>query len=260
VSTWSDVERLLARAPGDYSVCVLDGERETLFTYAADAVRPAASLIKVPLAMALVTSDQARLRGETGVNLEATAILRDEDRVEGVGSFDSAPAGTRRTLWQLIGHALRESDNTAANLLIDAIGMQAVNHFLRRALGLPVTCLQRRFMDFAAAARGQENLTSAREMCMLFHALLARDGRYDRLVEWLTATPYDDKIVAGVPAGTVVAHKVGDLPGVEHDAGIVYAPERLYVVALLSGDLPDAGTGKATLAEASRLIYQLLAG
>ncbi len=260
MSRWSDVERLLVEAPGDYSVCVLDGERETLFAFAADTVRPAASLIKVPLAMALVASDEARLRGETGVNLHATVALREEDRVEGEGGFDRAPAGTTRTLWQLIGHALQESDNTAANLLIDQIGMQAVNRFLRTTLALPVTCLQRRFMDFAAEARGQDNLTTAREMCLLFQALLALDGRYTRLVEWLRATPYDDKIVAGVPSGTVVAHKVGDLPGVEHDVGVVYAPDRLYVVALLSGDLPDAATGKATLAEASRLIYRQLAG
>ena len=260
MSGWTRVAELLDAAPGDYAACVVNAEREIAFAYAADTVMPAASLIKVPLAMALVASG-AGGAGEAASDLRTTVTLREEDRVEGVGAFDNAPAGTTRTLWELIGYALRESDNTAANLLIQAIGMDCVNRFLRSApRNLPLTRLQRRFMDLDAAARGNDNQTTAREMCILFHELLAPDRRYAGLVDYLAASPYDDKLVAGVPPGVGVAHKVGDLPGVEHDVGIVYAARQLYIVALLSADLPDAETGKRTLAKASRLIYDQMRG
>jgi beta-lactamase class A len=265
MSAWDALDQLLDAAPGDYSACVQAAGDATIYAYAADDVRPAASLIKVPLAMALVVSDHARRGGEPGIDLDEVVTLREEDRVQGdgawEGSFDTAPAGTTRTRWELIGHALRESDNTAANLLIAAIGMDEVNRFVREApFHLRATRLQRRFIDFEAAAAGRENWTTARDMCRFFGALLGGDPRYDPIVEWLAQSPYDDALAAGVPEGTVVAHKVGGLPGVEHDAGIVYAPNAPYVVALLSQRLPGSAMGKATIAAASRLIYQRMVG
>ena len=261
---WDALDRLLDEAPGDYSVCVQAPGGRSLYTWAPDVVRSAASLIKVALAMALVESDSARRRGGKGIDLRATVTLRESDRARGEGalegSFDVAPAGTTRTLWELIGHALRESDNTASNLLIDAIGMEAVDRFVRAApFYLEQTRLQRRFMDLAAAAAGRDNLTTAREMCILFSVLLAGDECYAPLVEWLKNCSTRDKLVAGLPQGIVAAHKVGNLPGVEHDAGIVYAPGGPYIVALLSVSLPDPHTGKATIAEGSRLIYHEMA-
>ena len=258
MSGWDALDRLLDSAPGEWSVCVQRPNGEAVYAYAADAVRPAASLIKVPLAMALIESDKARRDG-AGLDLTAGVTLREEDRVEGDGTFDAAPVGTTRTRWELLGHTLRESDNTAGNLLIATIGMDAVNRFMRAApYRLRTTCLRRRFMDFTAATAGRENLTTAREMCALFAALLAPEAPFAPILEWLKCSPYDARLVAGLPAGTVVAHKVGDLAGVEHDVGIVYAPGGPYIAALLSVNLPAPNTGTATIAEASRLIYQLV--
>jgi beta-lactamase class A len=237
---------------------MLDGTE--VYDHAAGIARPAASLIKVPLAMALVAAHCQHQCGHDGLDLDVVETLRDGDRVDGDGAFDAAPAGTRRTRWELIRHTLRESDNTAGNLLIRAIGMDATNHLLAEPpLSLSVTRIQRRFMDVAAAAAGYENLTSAREMCRLF-ALAASDPAYACLLEWLGQSPYDERLVSGVPVGTLVSHKVGDLDGIEHDAGIVYAPHAPYIVALLSVGLPAPGDGNRTIAEASRLIYGLISG
>ena len=258
MSAWTELDQLLDAAPGAWSACVqlLDGT--PVYDYAADIVRPSASLIKVPLAMALVAS--SRRQGHEGVDLQVTETLCEVDRVEGDGTFDGAPAGTSRTRWELIGHMLRESDNTAGNLLIRAIGMDTVNRFLAGPLlCLSTTRLRRHFMDFAAAAAGEENLITAREMCRIL-TLLAAEPEYACLREWLTQSPYDERLVAGVPTGIAVAHKVGDLTGVEHDAGIVYAPHVPYIVTMLSVDLPAPGDGNRTIAGASRLIYTLMTG
>ena len=261
MSGWTALDRLFDEAPVGYSACVQEARGRIVYAYAAGVARPAASLIKVPLAMALVESDDVRRRGGEGIDLRTTVALRELDRVEGEGSFDVAPAGTTRTLRELIAHALRESDNTASNLLIRALGMDRVNHFVRAApYRLGVTRLRRYFMDFAAAAAGRDNLTTAREMCVLFGALLAPGTLYAPIVEWLKHALDDDKLVAGVPPGIAVAHKVGSLPGVEHDAGIVKDHSGHYVAALLAVELPDPETGKAALAQASRLIYGQMVG
>lgn len=244
----SALAELLASAPGDYSVCVWSGDGRQRYGYQEHVVRSAASLIKVPLAMALVDA-QPRLP------LQATVALAEADRVEGEGSFDRAPVGTVKTLEALIGHALIESDNTASNLLIDRIGSDAVNRYLE-GLGLHATRLRRKFMDYAALAAGRDNTTSAAEMCALFQRLL--EPQYATLLELLRRSVRDQKLEAGLPPGTPLAHKVGDLPGVEHDVGIVFAPDAPYIIAALAVDLPDIATGRRTIAAASQLVWSVV--
>lgn len=252
------LDRLLDAAAGDWSACIQMLDGTDVYSYAADVVRPSASLIKVPLAMALIAAYHRLGPDGDRLDLDDVETLRGEDRVEGEGAFEAAPVGTRRTRWELIGHMLRESDNTAGNLLIRAIGLDAINQFMGGPpLDLKITRLRRRFMDFAAAASGYENLTSAREMCRIF-ACLATESIYEPLLDWLIQSPFDERLVSGVPVATLVAHKVGDLDGIEHDVGIVYASDAPYIVALLSGGLPAPGAGSRTIGEASRLIFTVM--
>jgi beta-lactamase class A len=41
------------------------------------------------------------------------------------------------------------------------------------------------------------------------------------------------------PPGVRVAHKTGELNGIVHDVGVVYAPRGVYVLALLSDRVTD---------------------
>lgn len=248
MSDWAALTALLDDAPGEYSLCVCDADGRQRYGYHEQTVRSSASLIKVPLALAL-------LQAQPPLDLDATVTLDAAVRVEGSGTFDTAPDGTVATLHQLIGYALRESDNTASNLLIAALGMERVNAYLA-ALGLHQTRLRRRFMDYTALAAGHDNTTTAAEMCALLQQL--HRPQFATLLDHLRHAVGDGKLEAGLPAGTPIAHKVGDLPGVEHDAGIVFAPGEPYSVAALSVDLPDVERGRRTIAAASGLIWQLM--
>jgi beta-lactamase class A len=52
-----------------------------------------------------------------------------------------------------------------------------------------------------------------------------------------------------------VAHKSGQLPGVRHDAGVVYGPGGPYVVVVLTDDLADQGEAEAFIAGLARDVY-----
>lgn len=250
MTTWQEVTALLDSAPGDYSVCVWNSHGGQVYGYREQVTRSAASLIKVPLALTVYALQGSTLRAK----LDATVTLAESERVEGDGSFDRAPAGTSKTIRELVAHSLIESDNTASNLLIDRVGFDAVNRFLDQ-LGLQ-TRLRRKFMDFAALAAGQDNTTTAREMCAIFFHMVRQ--RYAELLDFLGQSVCDHKLEAGLPPGTLLAHKVGDLPNVEHDAGIVFASPEPYIVAALSVDLPDIETGRRTIAQASGMIWALM--
>lgn len=266
---WDDLDRLFTAAPGDYSAYVCNLRGAVHYAYRSDVVHPAASLVKVPLA--LTVNDYAR---QGLLDLDQTVELTDAVRVEGEGTVDRAPAGMRWSYAALLYHMLHESDNTAGNLLIDRLdqiaapGMDLVNRWAETH-GARSTRLRRRFMDFVAAQSGRENLTTAADMCRVLRELipdkipaLPTNPAYSpfRLLEHLINSAGQEKLVAGLPPGTHVAHKVGDLPGVEHDAGLVVTPKGLYIVALLASSLPDAVTGQRTLAAASRLIYERMCG
>ncbi len=231
---------------------------QPLYSYQATVVQPAASLIKLPIALTLTHYAQIGM-----LDLAETVRLTEAARTEGDGTVDTAPTGTYWSYATLIDHMLRESDNTASNLLISLLeqhnlGMTAVNS-LMQDLGVFNTTLQRRFMDFAAARAGRDNLTTAEDIAHLFVHIFTSDCPAKRaLLEPLYNALVQEKIIAGLPPGTHVAHKTGDLPGVEHDVGLVHAPNSPYIIALLASALPDPTTGQHSLAQASQLIYKVL--
>ena len=76
----------------------------------------------------------------------------------------------------------------------------------------------------------------------------------------LRRTKADSRIPALLPKGTLVAHKTGTIRGVRCDAGVVYAPNGPYAVAILSKGVGNDVRADVTLAEISLAIYEELAG
>ena len=68
---------------------------------------------------------------------------------------------------------------------------------------------------------------------------------------------FNDEIPAGLPSGTRVAHKTGQITGVLHDAALVYLPDRSpYVLVVLTRNIPDARSARTLIADLSRLVYE----
>jgi beta-lactamase class A len=60
----------------------------------------------------------------------------------------------------------------------------------------------------------------------------------------------------GVPKGVTVAHKSGQLPGVRHDAAVVYAPRGAFVVVGLTANLNNQDDAEAFLAQLAKGVYE----
>jgi beta-lactamase class A len=117
--------------------------------------------------------------------------------------------------------------------------------------------------DQKAFDKGLSNSTTARGLLVLFDQLAhdaAVDARADAaMIEMLKQQSFNDAIPAGLPAGTAVAHKTGNITRIHHDAGIVFA-ERPYVVVLLVRGIQDRKESAALMASLSKTIYQSLKG
>jgi beta-lactamase class A len=186
-------------------------------------------------------------------------------RTEGTGILKDQPVGTTYTVDQLVEIMLAQSDNTAANLLIDRLGgFGPANDFAAR-LGLRDTALRRRLFDQAAQARGIENTTTTGDIAAYFLRLgagqVVNKAVSDRLLGILIARAQRDRdwILRALPAGTGAAHLTMTMTGARADGGYIVAGEQLYVLVLFVQDKDEAGIERA-LAQASADIYRAAGG
>ena len=72
----------------------------------------------------------------------------------------------------------------------------------------------------------------------------------------LLGQEFNTEIPAGLPPGTRVAHKTGQITGVLHDAAIVYpANAPPYVLVVLTRGSPEEQVARSLIADVSRLVY-----
>jgi beta-lactamase class A len=137
------------------------------------------------------------------------------------------------------------SDNTATNVLIHRLTLASISARMQ-SLGLNGIRLRRKMMDGAAAARGDENVATPRDIVRLLRVLHAGEGlgpesRMGALkILEVGAGGY---LRRGLPAGVQVLNKPGELEGVRVDAAIVRAPHRPYAIAVATTFLKDERGG-----------------
>jgi beta-lactamase class A len=151
------------------------------------------------------------------------------------------------------------SDNEATNVLVRRVGLPAVNERLG-ALGLPRTRLRRMMMDLEAARRGDENVSSPREMARLAEVVAKGESLSPaRAADLLAVASVADDGSAfrrGLPAGTRAVSKPGALEGVRCEAAWVDVPGRPYTAAIMTAYLRREADGEAAIADLSAAIYE----
>jgi beta-lactamase class A len=162
------------------------------------------------------------------------------------------------TLHDLAHLMIAISDNTAANMLLDLVGMQAVNAAMLQ-LGLTSTRLERRFIDFDARGSGRDNWTTTADMALLLSYLctgLLPDN--ERILNMLLCQNDRTILPAYWDEEIPFAHKTGGLPGIIHDAGILYPPHASktpFILVVMTSDVADEPLARYTLARVGGVIY-----
>ncbi|MFB9992874.1 serine hydrolase [Deinococcus oregonensis] len=231
---------------GVVGVRVCDHAGQELFALNAERVFPAASLIKIPL---LIMALQAVQRGDWAWGERVP--MQAADRVPGAGVLHELAGGLMLTWQDVLTLMIVVSDNTATNLVIERLGVDAVNTWLDTA-GFVSTRLVGKLQlppeqRNEAQRRGERNRTSAQDQTELLGRLLR--GEYldsthtDLALSILSRQQYRDLIGRRVSCGPEgeplyrVASKSGELSGVHHDLGLLFTPRPLVVALLSEGGL-----------------------
>jgi beta-lactamase class A len=223
-------------------------------SFAPEKLMPTASCIKLPMLVALF--DKAE-RGE--IDIEVPYVMKASDQVGGSGTLKHLSPGASLSLRDYAALMIILSDNTATNVVADAVGIDFINAKMKE-LGLAQTTLKTR-IDFEAIGSDVRNLSESTvaDFAILLEGIakgtlvsakasaaikdiMSRQHYLDLLPRRLPYNPY-----AGDLGGTVdlsVAGKTGFFPGFRGDTIIIDAAgQSIIMAAFVYGDdlsfLPD---------------------
>ncbi len=242
------LQPLIEAHAGDVGLAVeiLDEENQTLVSWehAGTRVMPTASLIKLPIMIeAYRQADEGRL------SLEDPLVLRAEDQVPGSGILtEHFSPGTRLALRDAIRLMIRYSDNTATNLVLDAIGLPSTNETMA-GMGYAETQVHakvyRRDTSLNPERSQQYGLgsTTAKDMVALLKRLetgeLVSSAASQAMLEHLRTCDARDRLLHYLPADTQVAFKTGSVNRSRTVAGIIYARQHKIVLCVLTDNNQD---------------------
>ncbi len=248
-----NIEDVLAEYTGRFGIVIAHPPTGDRLEINPHMVFPSASMIKVPIMYEIMRQAANGL-----LSLDESLVVTSDVRTDG-GILQELRPDITMTVRELVTLMTVLSDNTATNMLIDRIGMDTVNNTMAD-LGLKSTVLRRRMMDFAAARAGNENETSAADLALLFGIILNSTGlpqKYSTfMLDILKRQQIQDKLPFYLPEETVLAHKTGTLPGVEHDGGILFLPGGPYIICVLSAGLAVNYQGLQLVARIGKVIYE----
>jgi beta-lactamase class A len=261
----ADILSRIAKSGADVAVAfrTLDGKMEWFSR--ADDVFHAASTMKIPVMIELF--HQVR---EGKVKLDDSLTIKNEFHSLADGSTYTLAAtddseadlykaiGQTRSLKQLCELMITVSSNFATNLLIEKLGVDNIRATVQ-ALHADGMNVRRGVEDSKAYEKGMNNTTTARGLLILLEAIAkgkAVDSDSSRqMVEILSRQKSNEAIPAGLPPGTRVAHKTGEITKIHHDAAIVYGPRPFLLVILVRG-IAELKDSAALMADIARRIYQ----
>jgi beta-lactamase class A len=249
------------------------------YGYHADQTFATASVIKV----AVLVEVFARAH-EGSLNLGDRIELRDDDRVDGSGVLQFLGAGLALSVRDLAELMVIVSDNTATNMLIDLVSVDAVNARMRH-LGLEHTTLGGKIgvRPESGERSSRWSVTTPREMMRLFEMLwrgevvsaeasaaMLKILSHQCFMDLIRYLPCDDltDLAGQAQSAIAVASKSGGINGVRNDVGLITVKTadgpRRYIVSAFTQDVEDGqlwtpeNVALKAIGEVSRLAFEHL--
>lgn len=280
------LEDRIAEHDGTVGLVLLDPVSGESLSIRGDEPFPTASNIKVPILIQLFHEVEAGR-----LHLDDPLVMLDADRVGGSGILQFFDAPLEITVKDAATFMIAQSDNTATNLLIDKVGILAVNERMD-SLGYPRTRLWAKVSRRRTTSINPDSsrawglgVTTPMEMARMFAAIYRGEAvspeASRQMVGMLRKQAWGyNEIPRYLPAGVVVAHKTGSVSASRNDCGIIYAPRgegrdifdppapgpRDYVVCVFTTGNEDRSwrpvdnAAETLIGDLSRIVWEAVTG
>lgn len=180
----------------------------------------------------------------------------------------------------LLEQMITVSSNEATNTLIDLLGdgdadagFATVNR-IAAEYGFEDTFIDQYLgvVDGDPTRKQTSASDAGRFMAAVYRGELVSPAWSERMLGLLLAQTRRTKIPGGVPTGTAVANKTGEIDGVENDAAIVFATADTsaaidgsattwdYVLAVLTEGVTDSSAAQASIRDLSAAVWAAMEG
>ena len=249
-----------ARVGGRIGVAALDTGTGQHIEYNANESFPMCSTFKV-LAVAAVL----KLVDEGKEHLDRMVTYGKKEILEYAPVTKEHLKEGRMTLANLCAAAIEQSDNTAGNLLLRAIGGPSNLTSFLRTIGDRITRLDRMEPDLNSAIPGDERDTTTPavmrdDLVQLLTGDILSPASRRQLETWLITSKTGAQMIrAGVPETWRVGDKTGRGPnGATNDAAVLRPPNRspIFLAIYSVGSTAAASERTATVAEVARIVAE----
>ncbi len=252
-----DIKKFLDSRIGDYSFYFEDLSSGYVYAMNENVRMPAAGSMKLPIAIALFKEVQP---GKIDINMKVK--VKAEDMVYSTGilhEFSERDYSVKELLTAMLLH----SDNTAANKLIDIIGMDRINEIIRD-MRLANTVLNRKSIDERKSHSEVQNYTSAMDLSKCWRILYNEtfvDKENSRIIiDILKRQQLKNKLSYYYPERIKreIANKTGDIDNVENDTALMSINKGSFIITVMSSNLPNNVYGQITLARVGKMALDII--
>ncbi|MFC3039257.1 serine hydrolase [Virgibacillus xinjiangensis] len=258
------IESIISRVGGTWAVVLEDLNDGKQWKLRPMEPMYAASIIKVPIMAAVF---QGLENGD--IKQEDMRKLKSEDQVGGCGVLQHMTPGISLPVYDLITLMIIQSDNTAANMLIDWIGADQIYQMIND-IGMEGSMFHHKLMTPPAECR-LENTITANDMNNLWRKLAVGEVvskhasremvdilKKQQLRHYLAGKlPIQEDPLLEEGEAWELADKTGENIGIRHNAGILYVEKRTMLATVLSKGVNERASLQA-LQEIGWEIYSFM--
>jgi len=255
------LKRIKDRIGGRLGVDVLDSQSGKRFGIDEGSRYAMASTFKLPLAAALLWQVDRR-----AFDIDRTLAVGRKDLLPTSPAVEAklAAGADAMSVRELCAAIVTQSDNAAANVLLNAIGgPQALTRFFRDSVGDKVTRFDRFEPDLNSNAPGDtRDTTTPRAMVDSLLRIFTTDvlslPARALLIEWMTQSRTGlDRVRAGIPPGWQIGDKTGTGGNnAVNDLVVAYPPQRrpIFIAVYTSESTLTTAELGAAHAEIGRIV------
>ena len=248
------IRAILTEQDGRWGIAIRNLNSDESLFINENELFSAASIIKIPIMM-----EAYHQAAQGTMSLDDPLSLDPADVVGGCGVLQGMHAGLTLTMRDVIVLMITISDNTATNMIIEQVGIEAVNRRMRE-LGAEKSILRRKLMMTELARKGIKNELTAKDVLAFLDTLakgqfISENSCRDMLAI-LKLQQLNHKIPLLLPESVTVAHKTGEDDGITHNAGVLYCKEKSLAICVLSQEVTDTAKGHYAIARIARAAYE----
>jgi beta-lactamase class A len=221
VKEFEQLVKFAQQQNGTYGIYIKNLSTQDTFSYNETELFYGASLYKTPIAVAAMRAIQ-----DNNVSMEDEIEYQNVDYFSGTGSINQSAFGTKFTLNTILDKLLKESDNSAQNMLIRTLGQEKISQAFK------IIKIENYFYV--------NNTVTPEQMSNFFEQLVfsgyLTPSNIQILYNKMSSTLFDDRIYPGLDEGIKFAHKIGNWPETStwHDCGIAIKGDERVIVCVMS--------------------------